>query len=233
MFGDMSAGGMSGGGDRAESESQNNQATYFPARFPELVLCAVNEPLAHAWSAVLDKMNSITGTNANSSVKTHQGSIMETSVDAVVSPANSFGWMRGGVDAVYLEAFPHIEERVRGSVLTYHGGELPVGEAVIVPTGAPKPTWLISAPTMREPTEKLPPDTVHPFLAARAVFTLWSHGLLERTATSPGEPGQGFVAVRETVTTIAMPGLGTGIGGVSPETCAHQVAAAWEEVFGS
>jgi O-acetyl-ADP-ribose deacetylase (regulator of RNase III) len=33
------------------------------------------------------------------------------------------------------------------------------------------------------------------------------------------------------VRTIALPGLGTGTGGVAPETCARQVMAAWDEVF--
>ena len=37
--------------------------------------------------------------------------------------------------------------------------------------------------------------------------------------------------VRDAVRTIAMPGLGTGVGGVAPSTCAHQVAAAWDEAF--
>lgn len=79
--------------------------------------------------------------------------------------------------------------------------------------------WLISAPTMREPGEVLPADTVHPYLAARAVFLKWRDGVLD---DGP---------VREAVETIAMPGLGTGIGGVDPATCARQVAAAWDDVF--
>src|SRR5207249_2449635 len=95
-----------------------------------------------------------------------------------------------------------------------------VGDAVIVPTGELAPMWLISAPTMRDPGERLPADSVHPYLAARAVLRLWLHGRLEE-----GTP------VREAVGTIAMPGLGTGIGGVPPETCGRQVAAAWDEVF--
>jgi O-acetyl-ADP-ribose deacetylase (regulator of RNase III) len=33
------------------------------------------------------------------------------------------------------------------------------------------------------------------------------------------------------VHSIAMPGLGTGIGGAAPQLCARQVAAAWDEVF--
>jgi O-acetyl-ADP-ribose deacetylase (regulator of RNase III) len=73
---------------------------------------------------------------------------------------------------------------------------------------------------MRDPGEHLPGETVHPFLAARAVFRLWLTGDFD-----DGTP------LRDVVHTIAMPGLGTGVGGVSPDRCAHQVAAAWEETF--
>ncbi|HEU5473240.1 MAG TPA: macro domain-containing protein [Actinophytocola sp.] len=182
-----------------------------PAR-PALVLCAVSEPLAEAWDTAAD---------GRPDVRVHRGSVLDVPVDAVVSPANSFGWMRGGVNAVYGQAFPAVEQHVRSAVLAYHGGELPVGEALIVPTGVPAPEWLIIAPTVRQPGEQLPPDTVHPFLATRAVLRLWRDGTLE-----DGDP------VRAAVRTIALPGMGTGTGGVSPQTCARQVIAAWDEVLG-
>ncbi|MBN6035404.1 macro domain-containing protein [Amycolatopsis sp. 195334CR] len=184
----------------------------FSASKPELVLCAVDEPLARAWRHVVDTVDG--------PVRIHRGSVLDVPAQAVVSPANSLGWMRGGVDAVYSQAFPEVEQHVRSAVLAYHGGELPIGEALVVPTGEPAPAWLISAPTMREPGEGLPPDTVHPFLAARAVFRLWRDGQFEHG----GE-------IRHGVETLAMPGLGTGVGGVAPTTCARQVAAAWSEVF--
>ncbi|KAA2257106.1 phage tail protein [Solihabitans fulvus] len=187
--------------------------TYAPAAAPRLVLGAVDEPLARAWLAVAE---------GRTGVSVHRGSVLDVDADAVVSPANSHGWMRGGIDAIYAQAFPQVEERVRSAVLAYHGGELPVGEAVVVPTGLARPALLISSPTMRLPGELLPADTVHPYLAARAVLRLWVHGRLE-----DGRP------VREVVRTIAMPGLGTGVGGVAPQTCARQVAAAWDEVFSS
>ncbi|MBQ6640645.1 MAG: hypothetical protein IJH84_06385 [Saccharopolyspora sp.] len=39
------------------------------------------------------------------------------------------------------------------------------------------------------------------------------------------------MVVRDVVRSIALPGLGTGVGGVTPELCAHQVGAAWDEIF--
>jgi O-acetyl-ADP-ribose deacetylase (regulator of RNase III) len=193
-------------------------------RTPELVLCAVDEPLATAWTAAAESITTGASPRAGGSatqVRVHRGSVLDVVAQAVVSPANSYGWMRGGIDAVYARAFPGVEQSVRSAVLAFHGGELPIGEAVVVPTGEPEPAWLISAPTMREPGERLPADTVHPYLAARAVFQQWRDGRLDHGP------------VREFVDTIAMPGLGTGVGGVEPATCARQVAAAWDEVFGN
>lgn len=176
-----------------------------------LVLCALDEPLTSAWRDVAE---------GRTGISVHPGSVLDVHASAVVSPANSFGWMRGGIDGIYARAFPQVEQQVRSAVLAYHGGELPVGEALLVPTGEPAPKWLISAPTMRSPGEQLPADTVHPYLSARAVLRLWREGALE-----DGTP------VRDIVRTIAMPGLGTGVGGAPPELCARQVAAAWDETF--
>ncbi len=195
----------------AESGTGTAQARRRGVDVPELVLCAVDEPLALAWeSAAAGRVG----------VRVHRGSILDVPAQAVVSPANSYGWMRGGIDAVYARAFPDAEQRVRSAVLATHGGELPVGQALIVPTDAVAPAWLITAPTMREPAETLAADTVHPFLAARAVFRLWRDGALDDGS-----------AVREVVRTIAVPGLGTGVGRVPPVVCARQLAAAWDETF--
>ncbi|WP_407642611.1 macro domain-containing protein [Actinokineospora alba] len=195
------------------ADSETGQVTDLRPRAGtlDLVLCAVSDAMAQAWAAAAA---------GRPEIHVHRGSIVDTGADAVVSPANSFGWMRGGIDAVYADTFPAIEQRVRSAVLATHGGELPVGEALIVPTGAAAPAWLISAPTMREPSTVLPADTVHPYLAARAVFRLWREGVLDDGT-----------AVRAAVRKIAMPGLGTGVGRVDPKVCARQVVAAWDEAF--
>ncbi|WP_051386202.1 macro domain-containing protein [Actinokineospora inagensis] len=177
----------------------------------ELVLCAESEPQAEAWASTAE---------GRPQIHVHRGSVLEVSADAVVSPANAYGWLREGVDATYTEAFPSIEQRVRSAILGSYGGEMPIGEALIVPTYIARPAWLIAAPTTREPFEYLAAETVNPYLAARAVFRLWSAGLLD-----DGVP------VRQSVHTIAMPGLGTGVSGVPPEVCARQIAAAWDAVF--
>jgi O-acetyl-ADP-ribose deacetylase (regulator of RNase III) len=195
----------------ADPRSEAIGAGPFAVAVPHLVLCAVDDAMAEAWQqAAAD----------HDAIAVHHGSVIDVGAQAVVSPANSYGWMRGGIDAFYAELFPDVESAVRSAVLALHGGELPVGEAMIVPTGLEEPRWLISAPTMKEPATTLPPDTVNPYLAALAVFRLWREGTLDDGTH-----------VRDAVATIAMPGLGTGVGGVSPAACARQVVAAWDSIF--
>lgn len=177
-----------------------------------LVLVAVDVPMARAWRALAE---------GRPGLVVHEGSITDVAADAVVSPANSFGFMGGGIDAVYARWFPGISERVRAASGADRGGELPVGDAVIVPTGVERPAWLISAPTMRNPGERLPVDGAAARAAATAVLRLWRDGALP-----DGRP------VRDEVRTIALPGLGTGVGGLSPEVCARRVGEALDEVLG-
>jgi O-acetyl-ADP-ribose deacetylase (regulator of RNase III) len=173
-----------------------------------LVLVAVDAAMARAWRALAE---------GRSELVVHEGSITDVDADAVVSPANSLGIMAGGIDGVYARCFPGISDRVQAA----SGGELPVGEAVIVPTGVERPAWLVSAPTMSRPGVRLPADGGAARAAAGAVFRLWRGGTLPDGTR-----------VRDAVRTIAMPGLGTGVGGLSPEVCATQVGAAWDEVLG-
>ncbi len=66
-------------------------------------------------------------------------------------------------------------------------------------------------------------DTVNPYLAARAALLLIRHGTVPAGAFA-GHP------VASVVSTVAFPGLGTGVGRVEPTTCARQMRAAIEEV---
>lgn len=185
------------------------------ADFPELVLVAVDEPMASAWDQLAA---------SRPWARVFRGSVTDLTVDAVVSPANSFGLMGGGIDGVYARWLPGIERRVRAEIgSACPDGELPVGSALLVPTGAksPLPEWLISAPTMRNPGERLDPAGQNAFAAAMAIMTLWRDG-----TTSDGRE------VREVVRSFALPGLGTGVGSLPPETCADRVGQALDDVLG-
>ena len=78
----------------------------------------------------------------------------EVTTDAMVSPANSFGIMDGGLDAAIRDALgASVEVRVRAAIDEHHHGELHVGSAEIVETGDARWPLLIVAPTMRVPDD--------------------------------------------------------------------------------
>lgn len=193
------------------------RGVHVPARMCEImkiVLAARENDLADAWERYCADLPDVT---------IHRGSILDLSVDAVVSPANSFGFMDGGIDHLYSERFGwELQARLQELIRTRHHGELLVGTAEIVETGNLRIPFLIAAPTMRVPM--ILGDTVNPFLAVRAVLLLIQNGVVPLGALA-GEP------VSAAVSSVAFPGLGTGIGRVSPSNCAQQVRAAIEEVL--
>jgi len=178
----------------------------------EIVLTALDEALAESWTRHCGSL---------AEIRIHQGSIFDVGCDAVVSPANSFGFMDGGIDALYARRYgPAVQDRVRTAILKRHHGELLVGSAEIVETGDLRQPYLIAAPTMRVPM-KLGPDTVAPYLAARAVLLLIRHGSFA-DGPSAGRP------IGEIIRSIAFPGMGTGVGGVPTDICARQMRKAIE-----
>lgn len=143
----------------------------------KITVCDRNPALAEAWP-----------TTAGIEVVT--GSILDIECDAVVSPANSFGFMDGGVDYAYSEYFGwHVQEMLQAMVGQQPFGELLVGQALLVRTGKAEIPYLISAPTMRVPKRITDPADV--FLACRA-------------ATAQ--------AIKTGLQHIAFPGMGTGCG---------------------
>lgn len=179
----------------------------------ELILTSVSEDLTDAWRRFCGGF---------SFVRIYEGSILDVSCDAFVSPANSFGFMDGGIDAAYLRRFgEQLQDRVQHVIRERHGGELLVGNADVVETGDLSVPYLIVAPTMRVPM--ILSDTVNPYLAARAVLRLVMHGPVADPSVF-GEP------VHPRIRRVALPGLGTGVGQVSATVCAHQVAQAIEDV---
>ena len=89
-----------------------------------------------------------------------------------------------------------------------HGGELLVGEALVVKTNHADIPYMISAPTMRVPM--ILKDTVNVYLATKAII---------RTAINHPD-----------ICNVAIPGMGTGVGRVSPEICARQMKAAFDAI---
>jgi O-acetyl-ADP-ribose deacetylase (regulator of RNase III) len=181
----------------------------------QIILTAVELSLYTAWKEYCGDLEGVT---------LHQGSILDVECDAVVSPANSFGFMDGGIDMIYTQHFGwQVQERLQQRIAVKHHGELLVGAAEIVETDNERIPFVIAAPTMRVPLI-LHPDTTHPYLAARATLLLVKHGVFTH-GPYVGE------RIGDFVQRVAFPGLGTGVGRVHPRLCARQVRAAIEDVL--
>jgi O-acetyl-ADP-ribose deacetylase (regulator of RNase III) len=140
------------------------------------------------------------------------GDIFDVPADAIVSPANSFGFMDGGIDLAYTKRFGwDLQERLQELLRKEHAGELPVGQAVIVETYASDIPWLVSAPTMRVPGDVS--QTVNAYLALRAaLLAVQRHELEPR------------------IEAVLAPGFCTAVGRMPPERAARQMAMAWAVV---
>ncbi len=179
-----------------------------------IILTSVDDALADAWERFCGDLRF---------VSVHRGSIFDLSCDAVVSPANSYGFMDGGIDMLYSETFGWgVQERLQALIQEKHHGELLVGAAEIVETNSPNLPYLIAAPTMRVPM--ILQHSVNPYLAARAVLLLVKRGTFSH---GPHESKP----ISDFVDSIAFPGLGTGVGRIGPNTCARQVRAAIDAVL--
>jgi O-acetyl-ADP-ribose deacetylase (regulator of RNase III) len=131
-------------------------------------------------------------------IEVQQGSILEATCEAIVNAANSQGWMGGGVaGAIKRAAGPQVEEEA------VRQGPTPVGEAIVTSGGRTRFRGIIHAPTMEYPAMRIPPENVGKATAAAL-----------RLAEASG-----FAA-------IALPGMGTGVGGVDHQAAAVSMIAA-------
>lgn len=164
----------------------------------KIILTAVEESLADAFDREFQTLED---------VSVFRGSIFDVDADAYVSPANSFGFMDGGIDSWYCWRFGNqIQDSIRMAILRHWHGELPVGAAEIVQTGDDEVPFLIAAPTMRVP-QILGPGSINPYLAMRAVIMLLREGKFKTGEFAGGK-------VRQRIRKVAIPGFGTGVGKV-------------------
>ena len=68
-------------------------------------------------------------------VNVYWGDIFDFGADAVVSPANSFGYMDGGIDEVYAKRWYGIQTAVQKRIQKEEFGELLVGRAFSINIG--------------------------------------------------------------------------------------------------
>jgi O-acetyl-ADP-ribose deacetylase (regulator of RNase III) len=112
-------------------------------------------------------------------------SIFNIPADAIVSPANSFGIMDGGLDGKIRDYFGiEIENKIRDKINSEFFGELPVGNAITTLTGNKIYKYLITSPTMRVPENVM--NSFNAFLSMRAILINCMLNSDIRTVSIPG-----------------------------------------------
>lgn len=166
----------------------------------KLILVDKNQELCQAWSAAFRPFPE---------VEIVHGSFESVpEYDCMVSPANSFGLMDGGIDAAIIKYFgPQLQMRVLDAVRQHWHGEQPVGTSMLVPTGHPRHPWLAHTPTMRVPEPIKSADVV--YSAMRAML---------------------IACIKECIGVVLCPGLGTLTGRVAPKPAAELMALAYDTI---
>ena len=137
----------------------------------------------------------------------------QQSADAIVSPANSYGIMDGGLDlAIRNELGFQVETDIQKVILNKYHGEMPIGAAEIINTNHNKWSYMIAAPTMRLPENIA--FTLNAYNAFRAI-------LIAVNTFNESKP-------KKPIKSLVCSGLGTGIGSMEPVKCAVQMRVAYK-----
>ncbi len=122
-----------------------------------------------------------------------KGSLLEAPAEVIVNPANSRGYMGGGVaGAIRRFGGEEIEQEA------LEKAPIPVGEAILTTAGRLAFRGVIHAPTMEEPAMRTTEDKVR--RAVRAALR---------------------VAEENRFRSVAFPGMGTGVGRLPKATAAR------------
>lgn len=169
----------------------------------KIILSALQPKLIDAWNDFFKE---------EQNVSILEKDITKIECDAVVSPANSFGFMDGGLDYALSERFGwDLEKRLQKIIKELPEGELLVGQALILETHDKMVPFLISAPTMRIPTNFNIDTSINAYLAMKAILI---------KAKS-----------EEKINSVAIPGLCTGVGRMQPIIAARQMFQAYKEII--
>ncbi len=137
-----------------------------------------------------------------------EGDICSLPCDAIASPGNSRGDMGGGLDLAVRNRFGfHLEKVLKEKIKECFGGQLPVGKAILISTKDPLIPYFISAPTMVEPGKIK--GTKNAEEAMRAILQI--------------------AQKNKRIKKVAIPGLGTGVGGLPVEEAVAQMWKAFNE----
>ncbi|MCS3799667.1 macro domain-containing protein [Niastella sp. OAS944] len=169
----------------------------------KIILCGLEAKLVEAWRQFFSE---------EKDVVILEGDITTVACDAIVSPANSFGFMDGGLDYALSERFGwDLEKQLQQMIKDLPEGELLVGQAMVLETGDKMVRLLISAPTMRIPTNFNIDTSVNAYLAMKAILI-----------KAKGD---------DRISSVAIPGLCTGVGRMQPMIAARQMFQAYKEII--
>ncbi|MDI6642600.1 MAG: macro domain-containing protein [Candidatus Hodarchaeaceae archaeon] len=134
-------------------------------------------------------------------VEVKRGDLTKQAADAICNPANSLMSMGGGAAGALKRAGG---EEIEREALRH--ASVPVGKAIATTAGKLPARWVVHAPTMERPAMATTSEKVY-----RATLAAL------RCADEAGAKS------------IAIPGMGTGVGGVSSEAAARAMVRAVRE----
>ena len=135
-----------------------------------------------------------------------KGDITQINCDAIVNPANSFGYMGGGVAGAI--------KRIGGNEIEREAiskAPIRIGKAIFTTSGSLPCKFVIHSPTMEKPAMRIGVGNVR--LATKAALEL---------------------GIKLNLKKIAIPGMGTGVGRVPVEDAAKaisEIAKEYESKF--
>ena len=170
----------------------------------KLILVDIKDDMCIAWRAYFDGLPDVEIVKGNFALL--------PKFDCMVSAANSFGIMDGGVDLAIIDYFGvGLMRRVQEIIREDYLGEQPVGTSIIVETDNDEHPYIAHTPTMRVPMNISHTDNVY--------LAMWSMLLAVRKFNQ---------SANRSIEVIACPGLGTGYGRVPFTEAARQMALAYK-----
>jgi len=133
-----------------------------------------------------------------------EASELEHGYSAIATAGNSFGVMTGGIDLAVRDLFGYgLQDAVQDAILA-NAEVLPVGQALFIGVEDGPHDAVIYAPTMFTPRTIPSLDVVYSMMVTI------------------------FMATKEKCKTVAIPGLGTGVGGVPAEEAAKAMRIGYD-----
>ncbi|MBD3228365.1 MAG: Appr-1-p processing protein [Candidatus Lokiarchaeota archaeon] len=148
-------------------------------------------------------------------IEIYKNDIFKIEADALVSPANSFGFMGGGLDYYINKFFNYkMEEKVKNTIKEKYKGFLPVGHALVIKTDSKKFPYLISAPSMEVPLDVS--STINAYLAMRAILMV----IIDYNNEN-----------NQAIKSVVIPGLAGATGRMPFKRIAFQMLKAYESII--